>query len=111
MNKMEMLNDWMSESSQNFNVIIALIIILHVGSVAVFLYVSKKFGEKDERTNGIYRKVCTLMFSTQLITNALFIYFVDSDIEHFRQLFMLLEGFVFLVGAIYSVRLYRKDLK
>lgn len=49
------------------------------------------------------------MFTTQIIMNAIFISLVDSNIEYFRQFFLLFQGIVFLIGAIYAIRLYRKE--
>lgn len=105
------LNNWMLESSQNFNVIVGLTMVLYAVSLLVLLYIKKKFGKPDERTNSIYLKIISFMFTTQLLMNAFFILLVDSDIEYFRQFFLLFQGIVFLAGAIYAFRLYRKDFK
>jgi multisubunit Na+/H+ antiporter MnhB subunit len=107
----DFLNNWMLESSQNFNVIVGLTMILHAGSICMLIYISKKFGKPDERTNAIYLKITSCMFTTQMVMITIFISLVDNNIEYFRQLFILFEGLVFLVGAIYAFRLYRKDLK
>jgi multisubunit Na+/H+ antiporter MnhB subunit len=107
----DVLNNWMLESSRNFNIIVGLTMILHAGSIFALIYFSKKIGKPDERTNAIYLKVTSCMFTTQMIMIALFISLVDNNIEYFRQLFILFEGIVFLVGAIYAFRLYRKDFK
>lgn len=107
----EVLNNWMLESSRNFNIIVGLTMALYVGSLLVLLYISKKFGKPDERTNTIYLKIVSCMFTTQLIMNTIFITLVDRNIEYFRQFFILFQGIVFLVGAIYAFRLYRKDFK
>ncbi|KGR76304.1 hypothetical protein [Ureibacillus sinduriensis] len=107
----ELLNSWMLESSGNFNMIVGLTMVLWVGSLVVQFFFSNKIGKPDERTNAIYLKIISCMFTTQLIMNAIFITFVDRDIEYFRQFFLLFQGVVFLVGAIYTIRLYRKDFK
>lgn len=107
----DVLNNWMLESSQNFNVIVGLTMVLYLGSLVVLWYISNQFGKPDERTNAIYLKIISCMFTTQLIMNAIFISLVDRDIEYFRQFFILFQGIVFLVGAIYAYRLYRKDFK
>lgn len=107
----DVLNNWMLESSQNFNIIVGLTAIIYVGALSVLLYVRIQLGKPDERTNGLYFKIVSCMFTTQLIMNAIFISWVDSDIEYFRQFFILFQGIVFLVGAIYSFRLFRKDFK
>ncbi|PWW28871.1 hypothetical protein DFO73_105107 [Cytobacillus oceanisediminis] len=107
----DVLNNWMLESSQNFNVIVGLTMVLYVGSLVVLWYICNKFGKPDERTNAIYLKIISCMFTTQLIMNAIFISLVDRNIEYFRQFFILFQGIVFLVGAIYAFRLYRKDFK
>ncbi len=107
----DVLNNWMLESSKNFNVIVGLTMVLYAGSLLVLLYIGNKFGKPDERTNAIYLKIISCMFSTQLIMNAIFISFVDRNIEYFRQFLILFHGIVFLVGAIYALRLYRKDFK
>ncbi|MRG86000.1 6-aminohexanoate hydrolase [Salinibacillus xinjiangensis] len=103
------LNNWMLESSKNFNVIVGLTIVLYAGSLLVLWYIGNKFGKPDERTNNIYLKIISCMFTTQLIMNAIFISLVDRNIEYFRQFFILFQGIVFLIGAIYAFRLYRKD--
>ena len=51
------------------------------------------------------------MFITQIIMNAIFISLVGKDIENFRQIFILFEAFVFFIGAIYSLKLYRQEYK
>lgn len=107
----DLLNNWMLESSDNFNVIVGLTMVLYVGSLLMLFYVGKKFGKPDERTNAIYLKIISYMFTTQIIMNAIFITLVNRDIEYFRQVFILFQGIVFLVGAIYAFRLYRKDFK
>jgi hypothetical protein len=107
----DVLNNWMLQSSQNFNVIVGLTMVLNVGSLLVLLYIGNKYGKPDERTNAIYLKIISCMFTTQLIINGIFISLVDRNIEYFRQFFILFQGIVFLVGAIYAFRLYRKDFK
>ena len=107
----DMLNDWMLESSRNFNIIVGSTMLILAGSVLVLFYIGKKFGKPDERTNAIYLKVISFMFTTQIVMNAIFIIGVGGDIEYFRQFFILFEGIVFLAGAIYAVKLYRKDFK
>ncbi|WP_057915596.1 hypothetical protein [Peribacillus muralis] len=107
----DVLNNWMLESSQNFNVIVGLTMVLYAGSLVVLWYIGKKFGKPDERTNAIYLKIISCMFTTQIIMNAIFISLVDRNIEYFRQFFILFQGLVFLVGAIYAFRLYRKEFK
>jgi hypothetical protein len=107
----DVLNNWMLKSAQNFNVIVGLTMVLYLGSLVVLWYISNKFGKPDERTNAIYLKIISCMFTTQLIMNAIFISLVNRDIEYFRQFFILFQGNVFLVGAIYAYRLYRKDFK
>lgn len=105
------LNDWMSESIQNFNIIVGLTMLLYVGSLIVLFYIGRKFGRPDERTNAIYLKIISCMFTTQLIMSTIFISFIDQDIQYFRQFFILFQAVVFLVGAIYAFRLYKKDYK
>ncbi|MGG0821765.1 6-aminohexanoate hydrolase [Paenibacillus turicensis] len=107
----DVLNHWMSESTQNFNIIVGLTMALYVGSLTVLLYIVNKFGKPDERTNAIYLKIISCMFTTQLIMSTVFITFVDGDIQFFRQFFVLFQAVVFLVGAIYAFRLYKKDYK
>ena len=107
----ELLNEWMLKSSGNFNVIIALITVLSFGSLLVLFLICRKFGRPDERTNSIYFKISSRVFIAQMIMNALFISLVDSDIEYFRQFFLLFQGIVFFIGAIYAFVLYRKDFK
>ncbi|QDP40266.1 6-aminohexanoate hydrolase [Radiobacillus deserti] len=107
----EVLNNWMLESSQNFNMIVGLTMVMYVGSIAVLIFIGKKFGRPDERTNTIYFKITSCMFMTQLIMNSIFISLVDRDIDYFRQFFLLFQGIVFVVGAIYSYSLYKKDFK
>ena len=107
----DLLNNWMLESTDNFNIIAGLTIVLYVGSLAVLVYIQNKIGKPDERTNAIYLKITSVMFTTQFIMNALFILFIDRNIEYFRQFLILFQGIVFLVGAIYAFKLYRKDFK
>ncbi|KAB7663022.1 6-aminohexanoate hydrolase [Bacillus sp. B1-b2] len=72
-------------------------------------YIGNKFGKPDERTNGIYFKIVACMFTAHIIFNGVFISLVDSDMEYFRQFFILFQGIVFMIGAIYAFRLYRKE--
>lgn len=105
------VNDWMLEGSRNFNVVVGFSMVICIGALLVLFYIGKKFGKPDERTNAIYLKIISCMFTTQLFMNAIFISLVDRDIEYFRQFFILFQGIVFLVGAIYAFRLYRRDFK
>lgn len=107
----DVLNNWMLESSENFNIIVGLTMVLFVGSLSTLAYIGNKFGKPDERTNAIYLKIASFMFTTQIIMNALFITLIDRNIEYFRQFFTLFQGIVFLVGAIYAFKLYRKEFK
>ncbi|MDM5185961.1 6-aminohexanoate hydrolase [Bacillus sp. DX4.1] len=107
----DLLNKWMLESTQNFNIVVGFITLLFLGSVIVLFIISKKFGQPDERTNAIYLKIISCMFTTQIIMNGIFISLVDKDIVYFRQFFIMFEAFVFFVGAIYSFILYRKEFK
>lgn len=107
----DLLNNWMAESTQNFNIIVGFTTILFLGSVIALFIIRKKIGQPDERTNTIYLKIVSCMFTTQLIVNAVFISWVDSNIKYFRQFFILFQAIVFLIGAIYAFRLYRKELK
>jgi hypothetical protein len=107
----DVLNNWMLESSQNFNIIVGLTMLLHAGSIFTLIYISKKFGKPDERTNAVYLKITSCMFTTQIILLTILLTFLDHNLEYFRQLFILFEGIVFLVGAIYAFRLYRMDFK
>ena len=74
-------------------------------------YYLQKIGKADERTNAIYLKITSRMFTTQILMNAIFISLVGKDIENFRQIFILFEAFVFFIGAIYSFKLYRQEYK
>jgi len=105
------LDNWMSESTQNFNIIVGVTPILFLVSLIILFVISKKIGKPDERTNAIYFKISSFMFITQIIMNSIFISSVDRDIQNFRQFFILFEGLVFFVGAIYSIGLYRKEVR
>ena len=70
-----------------------------------------KIGKPVERTNTIYLKITSRMFTTQILMNAIFISLVGKDIENFHQIFILFEAFVFFIGAIYSFKLYRQEYK
>ncbi|WP_026593252.1 hypothetical protein [Bacillus sp. UNC437CL72CviS29] len=107
---LDLLNNWMLESTDNFNIVVGLITLLTVGSAIVLIIILKKIGKPDERTNAIYFKITSRMFTTQLLMNAIFISLVSKDM-YFRQFFLMFEAFVFFIGAIYSVRLYRKEFK
>ncbi|MGG2017958.1 6-aminohexanoate hydrolase [Bacillus sp. S10(2024)] len=107
---LDLLNNWMLESTDNFNIVVGFIVLLWLGSIIVLFIIGKKFGRPDERTNAIYLKIISCMFTTQLIMNGAFISLVGKDM-YFRQFFILFEAIVFFVGAIYSVRLYRKEFK
>lgn len=107
---LDLLNNWMLESTDNFNIFVGFTSLLMLGSAIVLFIMMKKFGKPDERTNAIYLKVISSMFGTQIVTNAIFISWVSKDM-YFRQFFILSEAIVFFVGAIYSVILYRKEFK
>ncbi|MFB6738138.1 6-aminohexanoate hydrolase, partial [Bacillus toyonensis] len=64
-----------------------------------------------ERTNAIYLKITSRMFTIQILMNTIFISLVGKDIENFRQIFILFEAFVFFIGAIYSFKLYKQEYK
>lgn len=100
---------WMLESVNNFNLFVAIMTFIYVGSIVVLFFIGRKFGSPDERTNAIYLKIISSMFTTQLIMTAIFISLVDSNIHHFRQFLLLFQSIVFLVGAIRALRLYRKE--
>ncbi|KFM98894.1 6-aminohexanoate hydrolase [Bacillus clarus] len=107
----DLLNKWMLESTDNFNIVVGLTTILFLSSVIALIIIYKKIGRPDERTNAIYLKITSRMFTTQVLMNAIFISLVGKDIETFRQIFILFEAFVFFVGAIYSFKLYRQEYK
>ncbi|PEX42170.1 6-aminohexanoate hydrolase [Bacillus cereus] len=101
----------MLESTGNFNIVVGLTELLFLGSVIALIIIYKKIGKPDEKTNGIYFKIISCMFSTQILMNCIFISLVGKDIEHFRQIFILFEALVIFVGAIYSFKLYRQEYK
>ncbi|MBJ8031734.1 6-aminohexanoate hydrolase [Bacillus cereus group sp. N21] len=107
---LDLLNNWMLESIDNFNIVVGFTGLLWVGSVIVLFIIGKKFGRPDERTNGIYFKIIFVMFIAQLVMHGVFISWVNKDM-YFRQFSILFEAVVFFVGAIYSVRLYRQEFK
>ncbi|EMN7732100.1 6-aminohexanoate hydrolase [Bacillus cereus] len=107
----DLLNKWMLESTDNFNIVVGFISVLLVGSCITLIIIYKKIGKPDERTNAIYLKITSRMFSIQILMNAIFISLVGKDIETFRQIFILFEAFVLFVGAIYSFKLYRQEFK
>ncbi|MCH7320477.1 6-aminohexanoate hydrolase [Solibacillus sp. MA9] len=105
----DVLDRWMLESVVNFNIFVGIMTFIYIGSLLVLFFVGKKFGKPDERTNSIYLKIISSMFSTQLIMTGMFISLVDNDIQNFRQFLLLFQAIVFLVGAISAFRLYKKD--
>ncbi|EJR45088.1 hypothetical protein IIM_05050 [Bacillus cereus VD107] len=107
----DLLNKWMLENTNNFNIVVGLTALLFLGSVIALIIIYKKIGKPDERTNGIYFKIISCMFSTQILMNCIFISLVGKDIENFRQIFILFEAFVIFIGAIYSFKLYRQEYK
>ncbi|MGH0942972.1 6-aminohexanoate hydrolase [Bacillus mycoides] len=107
----DLLNKWMLESTGNFNIVVGLTALLFLGSVIALIIIYKKIGKPDERTNPIYFKIISCMFTTQILMNCIFISLVGKDIKNFRQIFILFEAFVFFVGAIYSFKLYRQEFK
>lgn len=106
-----MLDNWMSGSITNFNLIVGITTMATLVSLGVLLWVWKQFGRPDERTNGIFLKITGTMFLTAMIVSALFIGWVDKDIHNFRQIYLIMQSFIFIVGAVYSVILYLKDFK
>ncbi|PEC29971.1 6-aminohexanoate hydrolase, partial [Bacillus cereus] len=90
----DLLNKWMLESTGNFNIVVGLTALLFLGSVIALIIIYKKIGKRDERTNPIYFKIISCMFTTQILMNAIFISLVGKDIENFRQIFILFEAFV-----------------
>ncbi|MEB9845668.1 6-aminohexanoate hydrolase [Bacillus cereus] len=107
----DLLNKWMLESTGNFNIVVGLTALLFFGSVIALIIIYKKIGKRDERTNPIYFKIISCMFTTQILMNCIFISLVGKDIENSRQIFILFEAFVFFIGAIYSFKLYRQEYK
>jgi len=107
----EVLDKWMSEDIGNFNLIVGILSILTIVSMITLIWVWKRFGKPDERTNGIFLKITGTMFVTAMIVSALFISLVDKNIQNFRQIYLLMQSFIFIVGAIESVYLYVKDFR
>ncbi|HGE5783125.1 MULTISPECIES: hypothetical protein [Bacillus cereus group] len=107
---LDQLNNWMLESTDNFNIFVGFTSLLMLGSAIVLFIIYKKIGKPDERTNTIYLKITYSMFVTQILMNSLFISLVSKDM-YFRQFFILTQALVFFVGAIYSIKLYRKECK
>ncbi|MBE7127627.1 6-aminohexanoate hydrolase [Bacillus mycoides] len=106
----DQLNNWMLESTDNFNIFVGFTSLLMLGSAIVLFIIYKKIGKPDERTNTIYLKITYSMFVTQILMNSLFISLVSKDM-YFRQFFILTQALVFFIGAIYSIKLYRKECK
>ncbi|MGZ9785529.1 6-aminohexanoate hydrolase [Bacillus pseudomycoides] len=106
----DLLNKWMLESTDNFNIFVGFTSLLMLCSVIVLFIIYKKIGKPDERTNTIYLKITYCMFVTQMLMNSIFISLVSKDM-YFRQFFILTQALVFFVGAIYSIKLYRKECK
>ncbi|EOP68301.1 hypothetical protein KOW_03510 [Bacillus cereus VDM006] len=106
----DLLNKWMLESTDNFNIFVGFTSLLMLGSAIVLFIIYKKIGKPDERTNTIYLKITYCMFVTQMLMNSIFISLVSKDM-YFRQFFILTQALVFFVGAIYSIKLYRKECK
>ncbi|EOQ01308.1 hypothetical protein KOY_05358 [Bacillus cereus VDM021] len=107
---LDQLNNWMLESTDNFNIFVGFTSLLMLGSAIVLFIIYKKIGKPDERTNTIHLKITYCMFVTQILMNSLFISLVSKDM-YFRQFFILTQALVFFVGAIYSIKLYRKECK
>lgn len=107
----EMLDKWMSKDIGNFNLIVGILSILTLVSIITLIWVWKRFGKPDERTNGIFLKITGTMFVTAMVVSALFISLVDKNIQNFRQIYLLMQSFIFIVGAIESVYLYVKDFR
>lgn len=105
------LDNWMSESVTNFNGVVGITTVVTIISVAVLFWVWKQFGKPDERTNGIFLKITGTMFITSMIVSALFVSWVDKDVQNFRQIYLIMQSPIFIVGAVYSVILYQKDFK
>ncbi|MGG3621784.1 6-aminohexanoate hydrolase, partial [Bacillus pseudomycoides] len=51
---LDQLNNWMLESTDNFNIFVGFTCILMLGSAIVLFIIYKKIGKPDERTNTIY---------------------------------------------------------
>ena len=111
MTMIDVLNNWMLQSSQNFNIIVSITVFIYAISIGTLFLITRKFGRSDERTEAINLKIVSTMFTTQIIMNALFISWVDSHIDFFRQVFILFQGITFLVGAIYALKLYKDDFR
>ncbi|AIK35555.1 MULTISPECIES: hypothetical protein [Bacillus] len=107
---LDLLNNWMSESTDNFNIFVGFTSLLMLGSAIVLFIIYKKIGKPDERTNTIYLKITYCMFVTQILMNSIFTSLVSKDM-YFRQFFILTQALVFFIGAIYSIKLYRKECK
>ncbi|MEB8775318.1 6-aminohexanoate hydrolase, partial [Bacillus cereus] len=69
----DLLNKWMLESTANFNIVVGLTALLFLGSVIALIIIYKKIGKSVERTNTIYLKITSLMFTTQILINDIFI--------------------------------------
>lgn len=106
-----MLDNWMSKSVTNFNFIVGVTMVVTVVSIGILFWVWKQFGRPDERTNGIFLKITGMMFSTDMIISSLFIGWVDKDVQNFRQIYLIMQSFIFIVGGVYSVILYLNDFK
>ncbi|HDR7374443.1 6-aminohexanoate hydrolase, partial [Bacillus cereus] len=60
----DLLNKWMLESTANFNIVVGLTALLFLGSVIALIIIYKKIGKSVERTNTIYLKITSRMFTT-----------------------------------------------
>ncbi|PEW24637.1 6-aminohexanoate hydrolase, partial [Bacillus cereus] len=69
----DLLNKWMLESTGNFNIVVGLTALLFLGSVIALIIIYKKIGKPDARTNPIYFKIISCMFTTQILMNCIFI--------------------------------------
>ncbi|MEK4567039.1 6-aminohexanoate hydrolase [Alkalihalobacillus sp. FSL R5-0424] len=107
----KLLDNWMIESTMNFNIVVGITMAIYSIALIIFLFVWNKIGERDERTIVLHLKIVSFMFFSQIFMNTLFITWVDQEIVYFRQFILLFQGLVILAGSINGVRLYKKEFK
>lgn len=95
---------WTEESIGNFNLMIGISMLLILISLAALLFLTKRIGNADERTNAIYKNWAFVLLMMIVICDTIFPKtYLILQFSTFKYIMAL------LVGDIYLLIKYKKD--
>lgn len=103
----DMLDVWMNDSATNFNIVVGCTALVMVCSLMVLFWNLKKIKYTKKHAKELQFKIIKVMFITAILISVIFISLVDRNVRNFRQIYLLMESSVVVVGALYSFKLYK----